>query len=220
VNIYVVVEGRVVEKRVYKSWIPCVNRRLRAVDFIQDVVTDNFFIVSANGFPGYFDVIRQGLEDVSSNKLFDRFVICVDSEEQTRTEKHGEIDTFVRSIGAAGVDYRIVVQHFCFEAWALGNRRAGSRNPKNLTLAGYKKLHDVVRHDPELLPGLPAERLNRSQFAEKYLRLMLNDKNKGLSYSKANPSVVAHPKYFAQVAGRLKDTSHIASFQSFLDAFA
>jgi hypothetical protein len=69
------------------------------------------------------------------------------------------------------------------------------------------------------LPAYAAEQLTRSQFAEKYLRATLNNIHKNLSYSKRNPRVVAHPKYFGHVRKRLAETNHIQSFQAFLDAF-
>jgi len=176
--------------------------------------------VSGNGYPAYFQVIEAALEDVSSNNTFDRLVICIDSEDMTLQEKYAEVVTFIEESGYRdAVDCRIVVQHFCFETWALGNRRIGSRNPQNVSLRTYRQLYNVMTHDPEGLPALPDENLNRSQFAEKYLRLTLNDKNKSLTYSKSNPKVVAHPKYYREVRNRLVETNHVQSFQAFMDAF-
>jgi hypothetical protein len=219
VNLYVVVEGRVVEKEVYKAWVPLVNPNLSYVGSLAEVDNNNFVIFSGGGYPQYFDMIRAGLEDVAADAKFTRLVISVDSEDMTLEQKHQEIKEFIQSTGIVGVDYRIVVQHFCFETWALGNRRIGVRNPKNPVLARYKGLYDVVTEDPEDLPPLLVERLNRSQFAEKYLRMMLNDKNKNLSYSKRDPSVVTHPKYFQNIRARMDDLAHILSFRAFLDAF-
>jgi len=48
-NIYVVVEGRGTEPVVYRSWIPLVNPVLKPVDYITQVTTDNFYIVSGGG---------------------------------------------------------------------------------------------------------------------------------------------------------------------------
>jgi len=41
-NVYVVVEGRVVEKAVYKVWIPEVNSELSPARYMGDVVQNNF----------------------------------------------------------------------------------------------------------------------------------------------------------------------------------
>jgi hypothetical protein len=112
-----------------------------------------------------------------------------------------------------------VVQHFCFEAWALGNRRIGSKNPQEPRLIQYRRLYNVLKLDPEGLPALPHENLNRSQFAEKYLRVTLNDKYKNLTFSKRNSKVVAHKKYYNELRDRLAQTGHLNSFQAFIDAF-
>lgn len=218
-NVYVVVEGRVVEKAVYTIWIPEVNKSLSPATYIDEVTRNNFWIVSGNGYPAYFDVVLAGLEDVSSGNVFDRLVICVDSEDMTLQDKRDEVLGFIEANGYANADCRVVVQHFCFETWALGNRVIGSRNPKNESLRKYRQLYNVITHDPEGLPSLPDENLNRSQFAEKYLRLTLNDKNKRLSYSKTKPGVVAHPKFYHQVCKRATQTNHVQSFRAFMDAF-
>jgi hypothetical protein len=218
-NVYVVVEGRVVEKAVYTVWIPQVNPALVPVRAITDVVNNNFLIISGNGYPQYFDIIRNAFADVTSNSVFDRLVISIDSEDMTIEDKRQEIETFIASLDYVNVDWRLVIQHFCFETWALGNRVVASRNPKDGRLRKYKDVYNVTTQDPEGLPALVEERLNRSQFAEKYLRLMLNDRNKNISYSKGNPKFVAHPKYFGHVYRRTTDTGHIQSFRAFVDAF-
>lgn len=216
-NLYIVVEGRIVEKAVYKEWIPHINPMLSYVEYLSDVVNNNFVIRSGNGYPGYFDLIENGLRDVAADQKYSRLIICIDSEDMTRQDKYNEVDAFVKRTRIVGVDYRIVVQHFCFETWALGHRKIG-RNPKDARLIGYRRLYNVTADDPEGLPNLPTERLNRSQFAEKYLRLMLNDKNKQMTYSKRNPSYVAHPKFMKNVRSRFEDTGHIGSFGAFLTA--
>lgn len=218
-NFYIVVEGRVVEKAVYKVWVPEIRRELNYVDHPSMMITDNFSIVSGNGYPNYFQTIEDAIQDVASFSTHTRLVISVDSEDMTLVDKWQEIDNFVQSIGVT-VDYRIVVQHFCFEAWALGNRRIAARHPKNLKLQSLRKFYDVLKDDPEGLPGIPLDGLNRSQLAAVYLQLMLNDKYKGLSYSKSNPRVVAHAKYFHALRTRWEDTGHIQSFDELTSAFS
>jgi hypothetical protein len=219
VNVYVVVEGRIVEKAVYTSWIPLINNSLSAARYVTEVDTDNFFIVSGNGYPQYFDTILSALEDVATSDIFNRLVICIDSEDMSLQDKHQEVVDFVQDSGYAHIDYRVVVQHFCFETWALANRRIGRRHPQTEPLRSYRQFYNVHSLDPEGLPALAREGLNRSQFAAKYLRVTLNDRYKNLSYSKGNPDVVAHPKYLGELQARLNDTQHIQSFRAFLNAF-
>jgi len=77
----------------------------------------------------------------------------------------------------------------------------------------------VLVNDPELLPAYPEEKLNRSQFAMRYLSLALYEKYKRLTYSKGKPNALLHPRYFNQVKRRLEETGHIRSFEAFLNAF-
>lgn len=217
-NIYAVVEGAVGEKEVYRSWISMVNPDLRYANRIADVTQDHFCIISGGGYPNYFDVIRDAVEDVAANQQFDRLVIGIDSEDMSEEEKRAEVVDLVEAMNTA-IDYRVVVQHFCLETWGLGNKVIVSRNPTNKTLREYLRYYNVAELDPALLPALPERDLNRAQWSEKYLRLLLNEKYRNLSYSKSNPKVLLHPRYFARVRDRYQTTGHIASFSSFLTAF-
>ena len=170
------------------------------------------------GYPYYFDVIENAILDINQIQRFDRLVISVDSEEMTKQEKYNEISTFL-SGKTCIAEMRIVIQHFCFETWALGNRKVIRPNPSLNQLREYKNLFDVRVNDPELLPPKPDEGLNRAKFAEKYLRLALNDKFRNLTYTKSNPQALVHEKYFAQVKSRFEETDHITSFGDFFNAF-
>jgi hypothetical protein len=216
-NIYVVVEGKA-EKIVYRSWIPLVNPTLEYVDRISDVDSDNFFIVSGYGYPFYFDVINDAISDINSLRAFDRLAIAVDSEDMTRADKYSEISEYLNGKRCIA-EIRIVIQHFCLETWALGNRRVVRRCPTSQILREYKRFFNVRVRDPELLPAYQDKGLNRSQFAAKYLRVALNERNRHITYSKGAPKFISYHKYFSQVKLRLDDTEHIASFKSFLDAF-
>jgi hypothetical protein len=216
-NLYIVVEGAV-EKKIYSQWIPLVNPMLVEVRDISLLVQNNFLIVEGGGMPQYFEVIKDAAHDVSINPHIDRLVVSVDSEEDTYHNKRSEIGNFIDALGLP-IDYRIVVQHFCFESWALGNKAITSRNPVNERLREYKQHFDVMTSDPELISPPPGNDLNRAKFSESYLRLLLQEKFRNLTYTKRNPGAVAHPKYFDQLVDRLKTTGHIQSFDDFLTAF-
>jgi hypothetical protein len=216
-NIYVVTEGKT-EAIVYKCWIPFVNDKLISIDHLSELSANNIYIVSAKGYPDYFNIIANAIEDVNTINAFDRLVISVDSEDLTREEKINELREFVAPKWCR-VEVRIVIQHFCFETWALGNRKIVRPNTTSVRLREYCRLFNVRSNDPELLPAKSDEELNRSQFAKKYLRTALNDKFKNLTYSTGDPQALLHEKYFVQIEKRLKETQHIASFQDFLSAF-
>lgn len=218
-NIYVVVEGEVGEKKVYKHWIPFVNPSLSHVDYPTQITVNNFYIISGNGYPNYMDTIKNAVLDVASNSnAFDRLVIAIDSEDLTYTDKYNEINNLIQSLNC-NIDYKIIIQHFCLETWALGNKSIYTRHTGNSVLRDYKLIFNVSVDDPEILPPLPSENLNRAQFAEKYLRALLNEKFRRLTYSKKNPEVLFHPTYFERVKRRHLVDNHLASFGNFLSAF-
>lgn len=212
------VEGAVGEAKVYKHWIPLVNDKLTPVEYLGDAKQDNFFIFSANGYPDYISRIESAIRDVENTKLYDRLVIAVDSEDKPLKLKELEIQNEVDKTKTK-VDVRIVVQHFCLETWALGNVVMYARKPKNAMLREYLSFYNCRMKDPELLPSIDKDRMNRAQFAEIYLRRVLNEKHRNLTYSKNNPSALLHHKYFERLKDRYRKTGHIASFEMFLEAF-
>ncbi len=216
-NIYLVVEGKT-EKKVYAKWAQIVNPNLQIVNDIGDVSNNHLYIISGGGYPSYFDVIEAGVNDVEENDAFDRLVVAVDSEQMSYREKHAELTDCILELNT-NIDFRIVVQHFCLETWALGNRLIVSRHPQSKKLRDYIHFFNVVQNDPELMPGFLPEGLNRAQFAFKYLRTAINEKYTKLNYSKNNPKVLLSQKYFKQVKSRFIQTGHISSFENFLRAF-
>ena len=57
-NLYVVVEGAIGEKKVYSHWIPLVNPNLKLAGSILDIGSNSVFIVGGGGYPNYFEVIE------------------------------------------------------------------------------------------------------------------------------------------------------------------
>lgn len=216
-NVYVVVEGRGTEPAVYRSWIPLVNPVLKPVDYITQVTKDNFYIVSGGGYPSIYKTVEAAISDTNTDLRFDRLVVALDSEDETRAARLAEIQGVVKA-GTPRVDVKVIIQHFCFETWALGNRVAIPKAPREEPLISFRRHHDVRILDPEDLTIHPEHELNRAQLAGKYLRAALRQRNQ--SYSKSNPTVVAHPKYFEQVQKRLVETEHIKSFGDFMLAFS
>ena len=216
-NIYIVVEGTG-EKILYPKWIKYINPSLRLVDSIEDVKKNNFIIFSGRGYPNYKETIKNGAQDVNDNKLFDLLVVSVDSEDMSYDEKYNEIKEFIEGLNL-NIDYKIIIQNFCLETWALGNRIIVPRNPNSELIREYLNFYDVLTNDPENLPYYPKEKLNRAQFAFKYLKTILNDRYRNLSYMKNNPRILTDRKFFNRIKSRYSDTNQIISFKSFLDAF-
>jgi len=217
-NLYIVVEGEVGEKYLYQSWVPLVNPNLTYVPHISLIDENHFSIISGGGFPNYFDTIQDAIEDVSIYNVIDRLVISVDSEDLSYSDKLEEMTDFLSQFKCRA-EIKIIIQHFCLETWALGNRKIIRPNPQSQKLIEYKRFYNVRSEDPELLPPYTLLELNRAQFAEIYLRKALNDKFRNLTYSKRNPKALLNPKYFERVKERYEQTGHIKSFDDFLTAF-
>ena len=217
-NVYVVMEDEVGAKKVYESWIPLVNPNLKLVSHPSQLINDNFVVYTGGGYPFIYELIKSAIEDANTYCNADRIVIAVDSENKTRDDRYTEIRERVATM-ACRAEIKIVIQHFCFETWALGHKLLIGHNPKSKRLAKYRRFHNVHKLNPEEMPAYPEEELNRSQFAFEYLRLAINEKNHKLAYSKSNPSIVQESHFFEQVRRRFETTGHISSFQSFLEAF-
>lgn len=217
-NYYIVVEGTT-EKKVYSKWIPFINPSLKQIYSLGDAIQDDFIIFDGGGYPQILEMIDDGIADLVSLGNDYRLVVIIDSEDMNRQTKYDEIDAYIKSksVGVI-IDYRIIVQHFCFETWALGNRKIVSSNPSNPELVKYLKHFHVRINDPELLTVIPDEDLTRAKFAEKYLRKLFNQKFH-LTYTKRNPVAVTHLHYFTELKNRLQDTGHINSFNELLATF-
>lgn len=217
-NFYIVVEGEKSEILIYKKWIKYIRPNQKCVYNLSEITNNNFIIYAGYGYPFYLDVIDAAIEDVNSHNSIDRLVIAVDSEEMTYSEKFNEINDFVKN-KKCKIEIYLIIQHFCIETWALGNKVIIPRRPQNVRLRKYINFFNVISEDPELMPVYPDEKINRSQFALKYLKTAINERYRNLTYSKNNPKVLLNRNYFKRIKNRLKDTGHIASFQNFLNAF-
>lgn len=217
-NYYIVVEGAT-EKKVYAKWIPLMNPSLKQIHSLGDANQDDFIIFDGGGYPSILGMIDDGIADLVNLGNDYRLVVIIDSEEMSRQAKYNEIDAYIKgkTVGVS-IDYRIVVQHFCFETWALGNRKIVSSNPSNPELVQYLRHFHVRQNDPELLTVIPIEDLTRARFAEKYLRKLLHQKFRQ-TYTKRNPVTVTHLHYFTELKNRLRDTGHINSFNELLATF-
>lgn len=215
-NVYVVVEGNSTEKKVYTKWIPYINTSLTYVDTLKLVKNNHFSILSGTGYPQYLRKIELAIEDINIHGGIDRFVVCADSDDQSYQEKYNEINNIFQSHSSSATKY-IVVQHFCFETWALGNTRVFKRNPVDQLLRQYIRTYNVLNQDPEELPAYSIRSLNRSQFAFHYLKKILAERD--IRYSKRNPNHVKDRSYLDELINRFDTTSHISSFGDFLATF-
>ncbi len=217
-NYYIVVEGKRSEKKIYANWITQINSKLRQINNITDFSSDCFFIISGFGYPNYLDIINNSIQDMNRYPNIDFLVIAVDSENKTYDEKYAEIENFINNkINLKKVI--IIIQHYCIETWALGNRIVIKRNPQDPILRSYLRFYNVRINDPELMESINKESMNRAQFTHVYLKKILNERFRNLSYTKCNPDIICHNKYLLQIIERMENTNQIKSFGAFYNSF-
>lgn len=215
-KIYVLVEGKV-ERIAYRYWIPFVNPKLSYIAFhaFSEAKDNQFVILDGKGNSFMLQMISKAIEDVNAND-YDRLVIISDAENNSFADRYQEIDSEVKKY-KCDKDIYIVIQNFCIETWALGNRKIVKRNPEG-RLLDYIHSYDVLNNDPEYMPANKELGLNRSQFAYEYLKEVFRAHSK--YYSKYNPKGITEKYYFDQIHNRCVQTNHIKSFGMFLDAFS
>ena len=179
-NYYVIVEG-LGEKYVYKSWIPQVNPSLSYVSDLSKVQDNNFYIISGGGYPNYFKIIEDGINEVNQLGFFHKLVISVDAEEMTYNEKFTEIYNYINQF-CCSVEIKIIIQYYCLESWGLGNQTLPRRNTTDEELRSYYLFFDVTKSDPELLPSIDPKEITRAQFSYKYLHKIIIDRYTGITY--------------------------------------
>lgn len=208
-NLYVLVEGRRTEKKVYRAWMQSVFPLLTEVAKIEEVKANHFFMLAGDGYPSYKQRILEALENISRHGAFDHFVICVDAEEARVEVKLQEI----QGILAAGKFFpqsHVIVQNCCIETWFLGNQKMLKRQPARERLRQFKEFYDVSTNDPEQM-AYPADEYEfRAHFHLDYLQEMLREQR--LRYTKANPGCVTEKCYFDALVERNRNTGHLQTF--------
>jgi len=218
VSYYIIVEGSSSEAKIYPQWIGHINPSLERVFDLGETMGKRYYLISGQGYPNYLSVVENALEDMINHPNIDRLVIAVDAESMTYEAKLAEIGRVVSNSGVEQKS-RTIVQTPCLEAWALGNITIVTRQPQDARLREYLEVYNVTREDPEHIPDYPDREMNRAQFAYDYLRKALQERFPRGTYSKRNPTVIAHAKYFDRIVERHQDYGHIGSFSGFLDAF-
>lgn len=216
-NIYFLVEGRRTEKKVYPKWLSLLIPKITEVKHPTHVVDKNYYVFSGNGFPSLLDNhLRNAIDDVNNINLFNYFVICLDSDEETVQDRRQQVLDFItqNKIVLNNCQLIIIVQNKCIESWFLGYQKIYSRQPHSPLLREYNNFYNVSINDPEVMGKI--DRFETcAQFHEAYLTEMLAEKN--VRYTKKNPNIVTEEYYLEGLIERNNDTNHISTFKDFLD---
>ncbi len=211
-NVYILVEGRRTEKAVYRSWLTSLFDQLKEVQRVEDIKSDQFYILAGNGYPSYRGRIASSVEDIREHGGIDHFLVCIDAEESVVEEKIEEVRQLVIGL-QYNTQLHIIVHNCCIETWFLGHRKLVHRSPGGSRLREYIDFYNVVVHDPEKMPKFK-EFMTRPQFHFAYLREIFRERR--LTYTKRNPAEASSLTYFRELQQRFRETGHIQSFGDLL----
>lgn len=222
---YFLVEGSQTETVLYPEWLNILRPEMVRITNPQKAKDYQacYALYSGDGYP---NIIQQKLTDsiydLIENPYFDYFVIVMDSEEESITQRHQiinerlkEIQQDKRLILPTHTSTQIIIQHRCIETWLLGNRVMLDRNTDEKILMDCITHYNVAELDPELMLKPTSVKGSTAQYHTKYLKAMLRAKR--CSFSKSNPVEVCKEAYLKQLQNRVIQTQHLASLKVFLD---
>lgn len=215
-NLYFLVEGRRTEKRVYTSWFENYvgMSKISSPDEVQE---NNFFIISANGYPGILNNhLKNAVNDIELHTNFDYLVIVLDSEEVSESERRNEVVSALDGLRnkLKNTQPYIIIQHHCIETWFLGNNNLKIENPISEELKDYLTFYNVFENDPEYMP-VHSNFSVHAHFHEAYLKKIFQE-NK-LVYSKRNPGYAKEADFLQQLEKRHKNCNHLLSMNALFE---
>ncbi len=116
-NLYFLVEGKT-ERRVYPRWIRHLIPSLTRVYVPNEVLENNYYLISGMGFPRLLDVaLPNSIADINDSGRYDYFLIVLDADEVTVDERTQEVRARVGEENLTPGDCRvqIMVQNRCME---------------------------------------------------------------------------------------------------------
>lgn len=221
-NLYLLVEGRSTEPKIYGGWLPELLPGHQRVRVPSDLRGNHFYIVSGGGYPSILDRTREAIDEAGDYPV-DHFVVCLDAEERLAREVQDEITAHIDECVAQSrvrernlsIKTHVIVQDCCIESWLLGNKRVMAARPQTAELRMWYRHHNVRTLDPEFLPRHESY-TTRAQACADYLRAMIRERVPGSTYSKCSPGITMTPAYLEQLRERVTTTNHLRSLEAFL----
>ncbi|MGE4285275.1 MAG: hypothetical protein AB7F23_01515 [Phycisphaerae bacterium] len=227
-NLYILVEGKCTEFKLYPAWLSRLVPKLRRVYSFDEVRTNNYYLVSGYGIPSLIkNHLPNAILDVGGmHKKYDYLVVVLDAEELTVEERRKEVEQVVEKHRPImrDVKLKIIVQNRCIETWLLGNREMFPPAPMREKLREYLAYYDVNENNPEHLPNLYDYTLpepepvfsTTARFHTDYLQEVFRER--GIAYSKRNPRYAAHEKFLKGLMRRIEyELGDLDSFRDFVD---
>ncbi|MEO5376191.1 MAG: hypothetical protein H7832_00170 [Magnetococcus sp. DMHC-6] len=215
-NFYFLVEGRRTEKKVYREWTKHVFQGMGAVDRVEDFSGNNFFVLSANGYPLSSDTYQKTVQDVHDSGV-DHLFVCVDADEESLSERYEKISDELKKLQCP-CSFSVIVADCCMETWFLGNQKMMSRQPaKGSKFFQMYQHYNVLTQDPEGMPKPSVFVESRAEYHVNYFQAMCQEK--GVTYTKKYPGSVLESTYLAALVKRCQETNHLSSFQALMTAW-
>ncbi len=217
-NLYIIVEGRRTEKKVYPAWISHLIPRLSPVNWAYQANNNNYYLFNGNGFPALLhNHLKNSIEEVNELEKFNYLVLVLDVDESTIDGRINEVNEFLEENNLelnSNTELIIIPQNRCIESWFLGNQKVFKQNPQGLDLISYVQFYNVKTNDPEEM-GIYPNFNTHSQFHADYCVEFLQERN--IRYSKNRPNGVIDKDYLESLILRNQETNHIKSFKLFVD---
>ena len=217
-NLYIIVEGRRTEKKVYPAWFSYLIPRLRQVKWPYQADLNNYFLFNGNGFPALLhNHLKNSIEEVNELEKFNYLVLVLDVDESTIDGRINEVNEFLEENNLhlnTSTELIIIPQNRCIESWFLGNQKVFKQNPQSSDLINYVQFYNVKTNDPEEM-GIYPNFNTHSQFHSDYCTEFLRERN--IRYSKNSPNGVVEKDYLDSLILRNEETNHIKSFKLLVD---
>lgn len=216
-NLYIIVEGRRTEKKVYPAWFTHLIPKLNSVKWAFQVTNNNYYLFNGNGFPALLhNHLKNSIEEVNELGNFNYLVLILDVDESTNQDRIKEVNDFLYKNNLElnnSTELVIIPQNRCIESWFLGNKKVFKQNPKSPQLVEYVKFYNVKENNPEQM-GIHQNFATHSQFHADYCIEFLRERN--IRYSKNRPNGVVDKEYLDKLIQRQEQTNDLESFQNFI----
>lgn len=218
-NLYLLLEGKRTEAKIYPSWLACIERpfaRMMSVDEVVHSTGRSFFSFSANGYPSIVGHhLENAIQDLKRYPGYDWLVVCLDVDESTAADRISEVEQKATQFGLDGLPVRlfVVAQSRCIESWLLGYPKLIGAAPPSY-VAELRDFYDVRQSCPEAM-GMPRSWQVHAQFHAHYLKEAFKAKN--VRYAKADPGHASTKSYFDALCSRvLAQPGSLPTFRRFL----
>jgi hypothetical protein len=215
-NVFFLVEGRHTERKVYPKWLCHLVPSLTQVAKPSFVKANHFCIVSGHGYPSILTYLGNSVEEANRLDCFDFFVIVVDADDKTVSERETEIMNYMMKEGiklSNKIELIIISQRVCIETWFLGNRKIFKKNVDDPILSKWISFYNVKTDDPEEMLLFPNFSDAIGSFHKVYFKKMMFERN--LKYTEQTTNSVEAKTFLDQIIKRYKQ-GDIVSFGKFL----